>query len=206
MKTPIHYIQHSDEIPLSSFSDPTLSLQEEWYGNTLKSPIGFHFILANEHLYFFAQQKDFRPLTPPDAKEGMFTADLWKCDTVEFFISYPEGGCYYEFNLSPCGAWWMAEFVGKREASEGYKVPEKLETYHEVTPQGWKASAKIPLSYFSKIPQELFFKENAELFVATCAITETPEQLFLTTSPHSGIPDFHCVSDYEPYTLISDCQ
>lgn len=170
-----------------STSQPVFQqLTHEWYGNPVAAPVEYSFAIEGDFLVFRASQA--APVAiHPEARPGVFTEELWKYDTAEFFVADAEGKNYMEFNLCPNGAWWACAFCGPRLPLAGVGVPQGVETAGSITPAGWGCSACVPLAYLESIGISI---RNCRL-AATC-ILNSPDYQFCTTSDDlSGEPDFH---------------
>jgi hypothetical protein len=161
-------------------------LTHEWYGKALAVPVEYSFTIEEDNLVFRASQA--APVTiHPDAEPGEFTEELWMYDTAEFFVADADGKQYMEFNLCPNGAWWACAFSAPRVRDAAAGVPVAVRTTGEVTPEGWRCSATLPLAYLRSMDIDIFSCRLA----ATC-ILNSPDYLFYTTSDdQSGEPDFH---------------
>ena len=161
-------------------------LDHEWYGNPVSPAIEYSFTTDGEHLVFRAAQA--AEVCPhPEGKPGEFREELWKYDTAEFFIAAESGSPYMEVNVAPNGAWWACAFSAPRVRDAAAGVPVAVRTTGEVTPEGWRCSASLPLAYLRSMDIDIFSCRLA----ATC-ILNSPDYLFYTTSDdQSGEPDFH---------------
>ena len=170
-----------------STSQPVIQqLTHEWYGNPVAAPVEYSFAIEGDSLVFRASQA--APVTiHPEARPGVFTEELWKYDTAEFFVADAEGKNYMEFNLCPNGAWWACAFCGPRQPLAGAVVPQGVETAGSVTPAGWGCSACIPLAYLESIGISI---RNCRL-AATCILNSLDYQFCTTSDDLSGEPDFH---------------
>jgi len=104
-------IEHKKE-PLNwgSLDLGLFGLNKDWYGEVIDPPAGFGMAIDHGSFWFVATCRT-PAMIHPKARPGKFTAELWKYDCAEFFLSHPESGRYLEFNLAANGAWWTAEFV-----------------------------------------------------------------------------------------------
>ena len=119
----------------------------------------------------------------------MFQAELWRYDVAELFLADPVSGRYFEFNLSPNGAWWTCELTAPRVRAEEIDIviPE-VETFSDMAVDGsWLAAMSVPLDL---LRARLNFGAGTRANVTM--ILESPEQRFITASDlGGGEPDFH---------------
>ena len=132
----------------------------------------------------------------PAARPGRFTPELWKHDVAELFLTDPTSGRYFEFNLSPNGAWWSCEFTAPRVRAEPVEIafPE-VATFAELAPNGgWVAAMAIPRDL---LEARLDFGAKSRLNVNF--ILGSPEQRFLSAVDlGGGEPDFHQPGKFGP--------
>lgn len=159
---------------------------KDWYGADLAFPIGFSFVIDPEYFWFVATCGS-PAVIHPDARPGQFVSELWKYDVAEFFLTNPMSGRYLEFNLSPNGAWWAAEFTGPREGM-GQAPLQGVETYHELGKDGrWIAAARFKLVDFKER-----FSLSPDSRLNAAFIIGSPEQKFVSAADlGDGEPDFH---------------
>ncbi len=181
MKATLH---HSEDAPWQQ-------LDREWFGNPVTPPFEFRFRLTADSLIFSARRRS-PALLHPQAQEGVFQDYLWKYDTAEFFVATEAADRYLEFNICPNGAWWSAAFTDPRVVNEAVPaVPEGVRCSGTSTAEGWECEAHLPLAYLALMGIEPGNPEK-NFRLTAAAILESPQQLFLTTSPDtSGKPDFH---------------
>lgn len=163
-------------------------LAKDLNGMLLDAPAAFSLATDTQHLWFIAHHR--KPaLVHPQARPGAFQAELWKYDVAELFLSDPVSGRYFEFNLSPNGAWWTCEFTGPRLRADAVDIamPE-VATFSELSADGsWLAAMAIPLDL---LRARLDF--GAETRINVTMILESPQQRFLSANPlGGGEPDFH---------------
>ena len=163
-------------------------IEKDWYGERLEVPAAFGLAMDHRNLWFVATRQSPASLHP-DARPGRFTPELWKYDVAEFFLSHPASGRYLEFNLSPNGAWWSAEFTAPRVRADEEDVPVPgVKTFSELMSDGtWLAAAAIPLDVL-----QARFDFGADTRMNVTFVLDSPQQKFLTACPPpSGEPDFH---------------
>ena len=166
---------------------PILGLGKDWFGKTVEPMAGFSLIRDPRHLWFIANHR--RPAQlHPKARPGNFQADLWQYDVAEFFLADPQTGRYFEFNLSPNGAWWTCEFTAPRvrAAAVDIAMPD-VATFSELAPDGsWLAAMAIPLDL---LQARLNFGDSTRVNVTM--ILGAPDPQFISAIPLPGEPDFH---------------
>jgi hypothetical protein len=129
-----------------SLDVPLLGLTKDWYGVSQEHPAGFALAQDSHRLWFIATHRKPASLHP-QSRPGKFMPNLWQYDVAELFLATPSGDRYFEFNLSPNGAWWSCEFKGPRIREEEVEIvmPE-VATFSELAPDGgWVAALSIPL-------------------------------------------------------------
>lgn len=129
-----------------SLDVPLLGLLKDWHGTPVKDPAGFSLAVDGSRLWFIATHRKPASLHP-QSRPGKFMPGLWQYDVAELFLASPSGDRYFEFNLSPNGAWWSCEFRGPRLREEEIDIvmPE-VAAFSELAPDGgWVAALSIPL-------------------------------------------------------------
>jgi len=139
-------------------------------------------------LWFIAHHRKAADLHP-QARPGMFLAELWRHDVAELFLADPVSGRYFEFNLAPNGAWWSCELTAPRVRAEETDIamPE-VATFSDMAPDGaWIAAMAIPLDL---LRARLDFGPQTRANVTF--ILDSPDQKFVTAADlGAGEPDFH---------------
>jgi hypothetical protein len=173
---------------------PRQEITNDWYGYDVTPPAQFAFATDGSSLWFIASRHT--TCQPhPEGQPGAFQAELWKYDVAEWFMANPDATNYWEFNLSPNGAWWSQAFKDTRVADTAIPAPEGVETRHMLDGNQWTTMARIPLTSLKGVDLE-----NCTL--SACFILNTPDQIFLTTSDDlDGEPDFH-----RPQTFLAPIQ
>lgn len=168
---------------------PRQELVNDWFGFDVDPAVQFSFATDGQDLWFLASRE--APFSAhPDAEEGIFLAELWKYDVAEWFIASHDSPHYWEFNLSPNGAWWASPFTDVRKPDTDTPSLSGVETKSSTNDNSWCSMAKVPLSSLKGIDIR-----NTRL--ATTFILNTPDQIFLTSVDElHGEPDFHKPSDY----------
>lgn len=177
-------------VPLQwgAIDTPLLGILHDWHGNNMQCAPGYALVCDPEHLWFIASHRQPAKLHP-QARPNKFQAELWKYDVAELFLADPVSGRYFEFNLSPNGAWWSCEFTAPRVRAEEIDIPFlETRTFAELAPDGsWVAAMALPLDL---LQARLDFGANTRANVTF--ILETPDQKFLTANKLSdGEPDYH---------------
>ncbi|MEG0024573.1 MAG: hypothetical protein RR553_06655 [Akkermansia sp.] len=168
---------------------PRQELVNDWFGFDVDPAVQFAFATDGAHLWFLAS-REAPFVAHPEAKEGVFQAELWKYDVAEWFIANADASHYWEFNLSPNGAWWANAFKDVRIPDPTIATPAGVETQASSDQDSWCTMVKIPLASLTGIDIR-----NARL--ATTYILNTPDQIFLTsTDDLHGEPDFHHPADF----------
>ena len=167
---------------------PLLGLEKDWLGNKLDVPAAFSLALDSQRLWFIASHQRAAALHPA-SRPGRFCTELWKYDVAELWLSHPQSGRYFEFNLAPNGAWWSCEFRGPREREERVEIamPE-VAAFSELAPDGsWVAALALPLPL---LKARLDF--GPETLANVTFVLESPDQRLLTAADlGGGEPDFH---------------
>lgn len=167
---------------------PLLGIRRDWHGGELDRPAGFSLAMDRRRLWFIATHG--RPaVLHPRSRPGKYLAGLWEYDVAELFIAAPGSDRYFEFNLSPNGAWWSCEFKSPRVREEEMDVvmPE-VATHAELAPDGgWVAAMSVPLDL---LRARLDFGPECRVNVAM--ILNHPEPRYLSAADlGGGTPDFH---------------
>lgn len=166
-----------------------------WQGGTVQPPFFYRFTEEKDTLVYEAWRAAEAQIHP-QAQPGIFCADLWRYDTMEFFIASPDASRYLEFNLCPNGAWWAAAFTEPRVPLPGFCAAELQPiTYGEMRDSGWRCSVKISLPALLKQGWSL----DASKIVTCAVICRGGEFTYLTScDTREGKPDFHRPWDWEP--------
>ena len=179
---------------------PLVGITKDWHGAPIEPAAGFSLAADDRRLWFIAHHREAASLHP-QARPGMFQADLWKHDVAELFIADPVSGRYFEFNLAPNGAWWSCEFTAPRVRAEERDIamPE-VATFADMAADGaWVAAMVIPLDL---LKARLDFGPRSRANVAF--VLGSPEQRFLTAvNPGGATPDFHRPADF-PQVVFRD--
>jgi hypothetical protein len=167
---------------------PLLGIAKDLAGAPVQPAAAFCLATDPRHLWFIANHR--KPASiHPQARPGVFQAELWKYDVAELFIADPVSGRYFEFNLAPNGAWWTCEFTAPRvRADEAEIAMPEVATFSEMAPDGsWLAAMAIPLDL---LRARIDFGPGTRLNVTL--ILESPQQRFLSAADLGpGEPDFH---------------
>lgn len=167
---------------------PMLGLEKDWFGAPLQPAAGFCLAMDEKRLWFIAHHRKAANLHP-QARPGVFQAELWRHDVAELFISDPVSGRYFEFNLAPNAAWWSCEFTAPRVRAENTDIvmPE-VATFSDMAADGaWVAAMAIPLDL---LRARLDF--GTETRANVTMILGSPDQKFITAADlGGGEPDFH---------------
>jgi hypothetical protein len=174
---------------------PLFGLGRDWRGEPVSPAAGFSLAVDDRHLWFLAHHD--KPAQPhPEARPGVFHADLWRHDVAELFLADPVSGRYFEFNLAPNGAWWCCEFTAPRlRADESDVAMPDVATFAEVAENGaWLAAMALPLDL---LQARLDFGTQTRANVAF--ILGSPQQSFLSAADLGGkTPDFHQPAKFQP--------
>lgn len=177
-------------------SPPFTQIDTDWFGQTINPPVFFRFELSRSALTFSAK-RSHPAESHPDACSGAFLAELWKFDVAEFFLTDPVTNHYLEFNLSPNGAHWCAEFSAPLKLVREHDV-EAISSQGDPLSNRWSASAVIELDW---LREQFHFGPNSRLNASF--ILDSPNQRFLTaTHLGEGDPDFHRPHAYSAISII----
>jgi hypothetical protein len=123
---------------------------------------------------------------------GTFVEGLHSGDVGELFVMSSSGD-YFEFNLSPEGAWWYMSFDGYRSRRQGTERPRVSLVSEDLESGGWRVSLSVARS-------ELAFPiDRSSLFeVAGYYYKKDGEAIYLSTvgSPDYK-PDFHASASFQ---------
>lgn len=195
----IHYFTSANELAWGALDVPIQGISKDWHGGIFQPPAGFALVLDPRRLWFIAHHRA-TPFLHPLARPGKFQAELWKYDVAELFLADPASGRYFEFNLSPNGAWWSCEFTAPRVRAEETDIPfPEIATFADVSQDGaWVAAMAIPRDL---LQARLNFGTNTRGNVTF--ILGTPEQRLLTASSlGNGEPDFHLPARFSPLVSV----
>jgi len=171
-----------------SLDVPLLGLSKDWHGASIADPAGFSLAADAKRLWFIATHRKPASLHP-QSRPGKFMPGLWQHDVAELFLATPDGSRYFEFNLSPNGAWWSCEFKGPRVREEETDIvmPE-VAAFSELAPDGgWVAALSIPLDL---LRARLGF--GPETLANVTFILGHPAPHYLSAADlGAGEPDFH---------------
>lgn len=179
-----------------SFDDlallPRQELVHDWYGEDVTPPLEFAMASDGESLWVLASRAGEGHAQPGSEKGKLYPKPLCDYDVAEFFIADAEEPRYFEFHLSPGGAWWYGYFKGVREADEALnaRIPEGIEMETLPREGGWLTMARVPLC-------EIHGIDLSRARVAMTSILESPDYIYLTTADRlDGEPDFHRPGDW----------
>ena len=172
---------------------PHSSIGSCWVGDVLPSPLWWVVALDPNHLWF-AGSLPGGGVCIPHAKHGEFFEGLWEADVLELFIKDPSGR-YFEFNVSPQGAWWAMELCAYRERVSYLRLPrvDLMET--EVLLDRWtalvcldRASLPMPISAGSTVHVSGIFHDD--------------KPRYLSSNPVANVaPDFHHLEAFQRVSL-----
>jgi hypothetical protein len=163
---------------------PRQQVHECWHGRTLTP--SFECCLAMDPFTLWCVWK-----VPGSAwcdeslAHGDFVEGLWNWDVAELFLS-TGGESYREYNISPRGAWWCAQFDRYRCQCEVQSTHELPQLFTSIETGSWEAVLGIPRRELALDAPE------HELAIHVAAITHRPESRFISSQPVAGVePDFH---------------
>lgn len=173
-------------------------LSTEWTGTSVGTPLRYRLSCTETELIYRAARNE-APALHPTAIAGAFSADLWRYHCAEFFLAAPEGTPYMEFNLAPNGAWWACVFTAPRTAAEQVPDLSAIRASGTVTPQGWEAEMRVPLSLLTACGIPL---PECRLAIGA-ALPQNGADRWLTTTPHDAAApaDFHTPAAWALTTL-----
>lgn len=167
---------------------PLIGATKDWFGHPLTPAAGYALVADPLRLWFIATHPQPARIHPA-ARPGKFTPELWKYDVAELFLHHTPTGRYFEFNLSPNGAWWSCEFTAPRVRAEQVDIvfPE-VATFADIDAEGrWVAAMAIPRDL---LVARLDF--GPETHANVTFILNSPDQQFITVADLGhGEPDFH---------------
>lgn len=166
---------------------PLLGIDRDLEGKPVSPVPTYVLAMDAARLWFVAGHRQAASLHP-QARPGVFQAELWKYDTAELFIADPSTGRYLEINMAPNGAWWTCEFIAPRVRADEVDIamPE-VATYADLAPDGsWIAAMAIPLDL---LRARLNFGQSTTANVTM--ILNSPTQQFLSAADLKGVVDFH---------------
>ena len=181
----------------STSAPPLASLKHDWFGNLIAPAVSYGFALTQDELVFRAERGS-SAVCHPEARSGIFKAELWRYDCAEFFLSDPVTGNYLEFNLSPNGAHWACLFGAPLERISEL-VDIGITSAGAASDDSWQATGRVPRGW---LEETLHFSSESRLNATF--ILDSPEQRFLTAAKLGGAePNFHQPAGFGPITLIT---
>jgi hypothetical protein len=173
------------------FSLPTTTITHDWNEDEL--PFAVRFVIAKHpSTLYFGAEVETAPIYDKRKTRGTYVEGLWEMDVAELFLAN-KSGCYLEFNLSPCGAWWNHSFSAPRTRdTSGFKAPSKLTCYSKIEPRAWRTALSVPIEELSL---KGCFEEGAKANV--CFIAGKPRRFISWSHLGSGEPDFHRPENFE---------
>lgn len=154
---------------------PRTRLEHGW-NISPKTQIEFALAISSKALLFSARTN--QTLTcRRDLKPGDFVEGLWEQDVFELFIGKKNSTCYQEFNFSPAGAWWTAQFDSPRTRSVAQAAPGEIQVIIDRT----TCAFAIP---------NISFSAQTTLNV-TAIIDQNPRQYLSFAQLSGSTPDFH---------------
>lgn len=106
-------------------SSITLPVDIDWDGNPLKFEFRFILQVDPDGIIFGAR---FPKNALALGQANQFAEGLWEGSVVELFIHEESSTRYIEINLSPTGAYWIAEFSDYRANESELRVNPEIET------------------------------------------------------------------------------
>ena len=178
---------------------PVQELSTDWDGKLVKPALYFALAADTQALWFLARRKA-KAFVHPEGQAGCFQPELWRYDVAEWFLCHPKTGAYWEFNLSPNGAWWSQGFSAPRVPDLEWGQLEGVETsaFFDSEQEEWVSMARIPWASLGPVfTHRPYHEAIIEMKLAVTAILESPEQVFLTTALNQiGDADFHRPKDF----------
>jgi hypothetical protein len=182
---------------------PLFGLSRDIFEQPLKTPVAFSLVTDGAYLWYLASHRQPAQLHPKSRPAG-FQAELWRYDVAELFLADPVSGRYFEFNLSPNGAWWSCEFTAPRVREEEIDIAmPDVATFSDIAPDGsWLAAMAIPLSLlrarldFGKATRAnvtMILESPVQKFVSACQLAPGPANFHqperFTQISYTPLPD-----------------
>jgi hypothetical protein len=119
---------------------------------------------------------------------------LWEADVLELFIKEPSGR-YFEFNVSPQGAWWAMELSSYRERVSYLRLPRVNLIETEVLSDRWTA-----LVCLERGSLPLAISAGSTLHVS--GVFNDTQARYLSSNPVTNVaPDFHHLDAFQRVSL-----
>jgi len=166
-------------------------LSTRWNGERANVALSYS-LFINEGRLCFSLDFLHTARSHPESETGVFTAELWKWDVGEVFISGGNGK-YVEVNLAPSGAWWMQGFSTVREVDVDFSVSN-----HEVKAGRGKYSCDL-------VALEDYLGSVEEWKANVTAILNSPDYEFLSAIKLPGKEaDFHQPRSFISFSKLID--
>lgn len=166
------------------------SLPSDWFGQPARHPARYR-IQCEAGVLRFSFWVDKAPQADASLRPGAFVEGLWENDVAELFVMADDGR-YLEFNLSPYGAWWCAEFSAYRQRVRTLQLPS-AEVSAEQGDDWWSCSLSLRADEIPPIAEAGW--SQIRLNVTAILDPEQPEYL-CSGHQDGGEPDFHLASSF----------
>ncbi len=171
----------------------TIPLSPDWYGQDSAHDCRFALNPVDRGLRLILEVHKSAYL-PQRHQAGDFVEGLWTQDVAELFVATGSSS-YREFNFSPTGAWWAAQFRDYRDLERS--LPDvRPEISTSLTLDSWRVDVLLPTKSLGTELEE----DPCSLRVKVCSILYTspsvPPTYLCSTSPTQGPPDFHRLEDF----------
>ena len=172
---------------------PHSSIESCWLGEVLPSPLWWVVALDPKHLWFAGSLPGGGSCIP-GAKHGEFFEGLWEADVFEIFIKDPSGR-YFEFNVSPQGAWWATELSAYRERVSYLRLPKVSLIETEILLDRWRALVCLDRD---SLPMAI----SASSTLHVSGVFNEAKSRYLSSNRVANVaPDFHHLDAFQQVSL-----
>lgn len=164
-----------------------------WRGEALPRNLSWCIALDPDRLWFFGALPGGQD-TLAGSAHGAYEEGLWEADVLELFIK-DSSGEYFEFNLSPDGAWWAMKLSSYRVRAKDF-VPPRVLSIETIKDDGeWSGTVSI-----DRMSLPFQVKNGVSMHVSGIFQREGPR--YLSSNRVVGVePDFHHRQAFVPIKL-----
>ena len=164
-----------------------------WRGDPLPRNFSWCVALDPTNLWFYGSLPGGE-VTLTGSSHGSVVEGLWEADVLELFIKDPSGE-YFEFNVSPQGAWWATRLSSYRIRAKDFVLPRVLSVETTKGDGEWSSVVSIDRS---SLPWDV----GNEASMHVSGISHRGGARYLSSNRVIGVePDFHHRDAFRPVEL-----